>query len=61
MSRLKGPKLRAMPLSFPTSKVNALSDHGVTQLMVEDGRDPPTGGWLEERPRHNNLASSDVA
>jgi hypothetical protein len=50
-----------MPLSFPTLKVNALSDHGVTQLMVEDGRDPPTGGWFEELPRHNTLASSDVA
>jgi hypothetical protein len=60
MSRLKGPKLGAMPLSFSAAKVNPLSNHGVTELMVEDGRDPSTGGWLEELSRDDYLASSNV-
>ena len=61
MSRLKGAKLSSMPLSLAALKVNPLADNRVTQLMVEHGRYPLTGGWLKEFPSNHYSLTPDVA
>ena len=38
-----------------------LTDNGVTELVVEDGSDPPTRGRLKELPCNDDPLSSNVA
>jgi hypothetical protein len=58
--RLKSPKFSSVPLALPTLKVYTISDNGVTQLMVENWRYPPTRGWLKELSRYDYPSPSDV-